>query len=772
LHTAGPVPSYYLKPFVLLLVFCSMATAAAAQPGPVLRLKSGAFVPPANVHSVEARRQRQERAEARRAADPQGRQHLIVQFEGPVTVRDLAELRGAGATPLRYVPEHAVAVAAPLDFDPASVRRVRWAGELAPADRLSAAARLELGRERPHYPLMIVEFHPDVTEAEKGERLASAGAAALPRPGFPTHTALVPSDRRLVEALAADDLVAWIYPAHGDEVSAVAPVCQGTATPVGMVAEYATVGEGWDGPGQGAADLGYHVQAFTPQVSAATTHGEITRALGEWARHVQVTWREMTNPHATRSLTILWAVGEHGDGYPFAQDVLAHAFYQAPVTPEPLAGDVHFNDAFAWGAGNASRYDIFSVTLHEAGHSLGLAHSGDPDDVMYPIYRGIVQELAAGDIAAARQLYAATSGALSPGWRGEAIGSGVVARASESNGTFALEASGADIWGTADEFGFVSRTLDGDGDIVARVDSLAAVDRWTKAGVMIRASSSSSSPHAFMLVSAERGLAFQRRRTTAGTSYHTDGGPGIAPRWVRLSRRGDRFEAYEAADGGAWRFIGADTIVMPRAVLAGLALTGHSGSAIAGAAFSHVSVTPVAAWTGVDVGAVGRAGSLVIDGARLSVRGAGADIWDTADAFHFAWRTWSGDGEVVARVASVQYTHHWAKAGVMIRASLEPGAPHAFMLVSADRGYAFQRRRAHGGLSHHTAGGSGKAPQWVRLVRQGNSLTAYRSADGMNWVYVGTDNIAMGQTVLVGVAVTSHTTSATSLAVFEHVTVR
>jgi regulation of enolase protein 1 (concanavalin A-like superfamily) len=771
LQCAASVLSCCLNRFVMVLVFCSMAAAAVAQPAPVLRMKSGAFVPPANVRAAEARQQRQARAEARRAADPHARQHIIVQFAGPLTAGDFDELRRAGATPLRYVPDHALAVVAPLEFDPATLRRARWAGELTPGDRLSAEAVLELQRERPRHPLMIVEFQPDVTGGEKTARLAAAGTTALPRPGLPAYMALVPADRRLAETLAADDLVAWVYPAHGDEAASASPVCLGGATPVGLVAAYATVGDGWDGPGQGSADLGYHVQSSTPQVGSPTVQAEIVRALDEWSRHIQVTWHQAASPHANRSLTILWGVGEHGDGYPFGDDVLAHAFYQAPVTPEPLAGDVHFNDAFAWGVGNSSRYDIFSVMLHEAGHSLGLAHSGDPDDVLYPIYRGIVQELATGDIAAARHLYASMT-SLSAGWQGEAIGAGVVARASESNGRFSLEASGADIWSTADAFGFVSRVFDGDGDIVARVDSLSAVDRWTKAGVMIRASSAPSSQHAFMLVSAERGLAFQRRNTAGGVSSHTDGGPGIAPRWVWLSRRGDRFEAHEAIDGGAWRFVGADTIAMPRTVLAGLALTGHNGSAVAGATFSNVAVTAPAAWNGADVGAVGRAGSLVVDGPRLRVSGAGADIWDTADAFHFAWREWSGDGDVVARVASLQHTHHWAKAGVMVRASLEPGAPHAFMLVSADRGYAFQRRRAQGGISYHTAAGSGRAPQWVRLVRKGSTLTAYRSADGSNWVLVGTDSIPMGQTVLVGVAVTSHTTSVTSQAVFEHVSVR
>src|SRR6185436_19114387 len=74
-----------------------------------------------------------------------------------------------------------------------------------------------------------------------------------------------------------------------------------------------------------------------------------------------------------------------------------------------------------------------------------------------------------------------------------------------------------------------------------------------------------------------------------------------------------------------------------------------------------VVVNPVAApslpsgWQSGDLGAVG------------VVRGAGADIWGTADAFRLAYQTLSGDGQIVARVASVQNINAWTKAGVMIR---------------------------------------------------------------------------------------------------------
>ena len=108
----------------------------------------------------------------------------------------------------------------------------------------------------------------------------------------------------------------------------------------------------------------------------------------------------------------------------------------------------------------------------------------------------------------------------------------------------------------------------------------------------------------------------------------------------------------------------------------------------------------------------------------------------------------------------------------MIRASLSDSAAHAFMLVSAGNGYAFQRRSIDGGWSEHTAGGVGTAPGWIRLVRRGDTFTAYRSGDGVNWTYVGTDTIVMPADVFVGIAVSSHTAAATARAVFESVAIR
>lgn len=179
--------------------------------------------------------------------------------------------------------------------------------------------------------------------------------------------------------------------------------------------------------------------------------------------------------------------------------------------------------------------------------------------------------------------------------------------------------------------------------------------------------------------------------------------------------------------------------------------------------------TPTTGWQSVDVGAVATPGSSSEAGGIVSVSGSGADIWDNADEFHYRYQSWTGDGQIIARLTSLANTHGWAKAGVMFRESLAATSRHALMCVSAANGTALQRRTTTGGASSSTSGFSNGLPRWVRLVRQGGTLTGYESADGTNWTQVDTVNMDLPATIYVGFAVTSHNDGVICPATFDNV---
>lgn len=344
-----------------------------------------------------------------------------------------------------------------------------------------------------------------------------------------------------------------------------------------------------------------------------------------------------------------------------------------------------------------------------------------------------------------------------------------------SNGVFTIDAAGEDIWGASDQFYFVYQAISGDVDVRARVDSVTDAHAWSKAGVMIRSSLSAGAAHGFALVSAARGTAFQRRTSNGGLSANTAGPWDTAPQWVRLVRAGTTLTAYTSADGVSWVRIGSDTIALGTTAYVGIAATSHHAGMRTTADVSNVSFGASAppssslpsGQSSADIGSPAIRGTASFSNGRYTIEAAGADIWNYADQFHYVYQPVTGDVEVLAQVVSLTAADQWSKAGVMIRESLAANSPHAMALTSVGRGYAFQRRAATGSYSEHTSGGSGTAPGWVRLVRKGDLISAYRSADGNTWTSMGTDTIPMNETVYVGIAVTSHNVSAATTAAVE-----
>jgi hypothetical protein len=381
-------------------------------------------------------------------------------------------------------------------------------------------------------------------------------------------------------------------------------------------------------------------------------------------------------------------------------------------------------------------------------------------------------------------------GGLPAGWSNTDIGAvGAQGAASFADGTFTVEGSGADIWGTADELHYASRTISGDFEVTARVAEVENVNRWTKAGLMLREGLGAGARHAsiFATPTTQKPVSFQRRPVAGGESVHTAGPSTTPPLWLRLTRTGDVITAfYRKNEADAWTEIGSQTLTGLAADLrVGLAVSSHVDGTVATAQFDDVEVSEPGGtlpfgWSSADIGSVGAAGSAVHADGTFTVEGSGADIWDSADEFHFVSRTWNlGEGavEVIARVASVENVDRWTKAGIMVRHTLDPDSPHAMLIVTptTEKGVAFQRRPQRGGASVHTAGPAATAPIWFRLVAQGPDVRAYyRLSETDSWTLIGEQRLEreFGSELEVGLVVTSHEDGALATAEFDNVIVR
>jgi hypothetical protein len=180
--------------------------------------------------------------------------------------------------------------------------------------------------------------------------------------------------------------------------------------------------------------------------------------------------------------------------------------------------------------------------------------------------------------------------------------------------------------------------------------------------------------------------------------------------------------------------------------------------------------TSTSGWTGWDIGNLGKAGSNSESGGTYTVAASGADIWNNSDAFRYVYKTLNGDGQIIAQVDSLSSADAWAKAGVMVRESKAAGSKEVSMLVSHAQSALMQQRSSTGQGSSSTHA-SGSAPEWVKLVRSGNTFTGYLSKDGKNWSKVSSSTVSMNSTVEIGLAVTAHHNGLLETAKFSNVSV-
>ena len=211
------------------------------------------------------------------------------------------------------------------------------------------------------------------------------------------------------------------------------------------------------------------------------------------------------------------------------------------------------------------------------------------------------------------------------------------------------------------------------------------------------------------------------------------------------------------------------TIAMNASVYLGLAVTSHDQGTLCTATFDHVSITQNG-WTSADIGAVKVPGDGQVISASGATSASGVDIWNTADAFHYVYQQQSGNFALQAQIVSVSNTSASAKAGLMIRNTLDPGSAHALVDLTPGNVAEFISRAGASAYATSSTISGPVAPEWLRLVCVGDTFRSYVSADDVNWLQIGSAvSIPMNGSVYYGLAATSHNSTALSSGVYQNI---
>jgi hypothetical protein len=235
-------------------------------------------------------------------------------------------------------------------------------------------------------------------------------------------------------------------------------------------------------------------------------------------------------------------------------------------------------------------------------------------------------------------------------------------------------------------------------------------------------------------------------------------------------------------NGPAWLSVAANGALSgtPPAGSAGLhsfivrAIDGNSSSSDATLEITVIGL-PLP-WLAADIGTGMLPGSTTFAAGTFTQAGSGL-IGGSSDRFRYAYQTLTGDGEIIARISNLQNTGSSSCVGVMIRDTLAANSRQIFMGMSGSNTYRWLRRTSTGGSTSstisNTNSSAGTVPNaWVRLVRSGTTITAFRSTNGTSWTTVGsTSKTTFASSCYIGIVVASGSAGILNTSQFSNVTV-
>jgi regulation of enolase protein 1 (concanavalin A-like superfamily) len=382
------------------------------------------------------------------------------------------------------------------------------------------------------------------------------------------------------------------------------------------------------------------------------------------------------------------------------------------------------------------------------------------------------------------QLATATVDNLSIGvqrisWTPQPVGASSAGSATELNGVWTISGAGSDIWGAADSFEFLARSVRGNGlNIVARIDDVQNTHPFAKTGLMVRTGLDANTATALIDVTPGGHIEFMARTAASSEMTYLGGANATMPVWLQLSwspgANATTVVGSMSTDGVTWTPVGPQTsLPLITAYVAGVAVTSHDVAQSTTAHVEGLCLLP-SGWRSNTVGTVTTLGNAAFDtngkNVVVTIEGAGTDIWGNADAFQIVQLPGpiADHSALTYRVVSLDNTNAFAKAGVIFRDSTNAGAPSVILDATPDGGVEFMARLCGQCATTFLSGGRIIFPAYLSLTRDGATFTAsiFTSSPG-DGSTLGSVTVPMSDPVA-GFAVTSHDASRMSTAVFDN----
>ncbi len=329
------------------------------------------------------------------------------------------------------------------------------------------------------------------------------------------------------------------------------------------------------------------------------------------------------------------------------------------------------------------------------------------------------------------------------------------------DGTFTLLGTGGGYAAvTTDTAHITVRQAVGDSGVTARLVSLA--DATTPfAGVTMRETLLRSSKRVVLGCLSGTGLQMRTRSTAGSNDAVTATLAGITPPvWLKLERNattGDIVGSYApdvSGTPGAWTTVGtASALYTTSRSALGLTTTSNSTSTTATGVFDNVTLTPAVSGPALIAEESSTAPNLP---GTFSESSGTYTIAGSPTGVFYGWQFY-GDLMVTAKHASATSGAGSATSGIVIREANDGGARVQMGRIPTGSYNGYFWTSIAGGSGGGVPSFTGST-RWVRLIRKGNTITAFHAADSGGspgtWAQLGqSQTVIMPVPVLVGFSV-------------------